>query len=1673
MLCALVPALPASAAPNFSGGRGTESNPYQITTLADLEALRDHVNSKNDCKGQYFKLTTDIDMQKKSSEGEDGGTNGEPTQWEEPIGDWSTEKFNGAFDGGGHTISGLYVSLYTDSVGLFGYIGSSGTIKNLTVSGSVAGGSRVGGIAVSNRGLITNCTNECTVSGSSYYVAGIVADNDGGRVEHCHNNGAVGGSGYEMGGIVGINTGGSIEYCDNQGTINSSRDNDGKIGGICGESYDGGSIKNCDNNGAVNGTGDNIGGIVGQSRSGSIENCNNSGTVTGSSDNIGGIAGDSSGGNIENCHNSGAVSYTGSYKNNIGGIAGQNQDCSIKSCDNTGTVNGGSAFCVGGISGSSLNSGIENCYNTGTIGSGNEEVGGISGRTSNTTGSNNGSIIKNCYNTGAVNGTGSRIGGIAGESFGDTLTDSSIVENCYNVGAVSSAGSYIGGVVGQIIDIVGDKIRNSYYLDTCGAGGEGTQKTETGFRSGEITRLLQNGQSAQVWGQKLGDGADPYPVLTSDASKKVLKVTFSALGSANYDVRYANPNGTVTLPANPSDDTRAFERWSLTQDVSGETFDAKTPVKSDMTVYAVGQYKFGGDIDITLSDTYGYEAPITADLNDYIKYANEGITSEDKFAYSIASDENDTKATIEDGNTLSVPAGLSAGDYVITVTAHENEPQHSLMSVESYGTEDVTLTVKVSIAKAASSVTVEPTAADLTYSEAAQALVIAGEAEGGEMQYSTDGETYSPDIPTGTDADTYTVWYKVVGDGNHNDTEPQSVEVTIAKSEPTATVTSKALSYTGSAQELVTGTVTGGTLVYSMNKDGDYEETIPTAADAGNYTVWYKVIGDDNHKDTEPQSVTATIVRGAIEASVSGKSLSYTGGEQELVTGTVTGGTLMYSMSKDGEYEAKVPTAVNAGSYTIWYKVIGDDNHTDTEPQSVTASIAKIYPETTVTSKDLSYTGREQALVSGTVKGGTLVYSMNKDGEYEAKVPTAVNAGSYTVWYKVIGDANHNNTEPRSIDVTIIKVTATASVKANELVYKDREQYLVTGKTSDGTLLYSTSENGEYSEKIPTGKDVGDYTVWYKVIADDNHIDSEPQSITVSIRNIVGISIEKEPTNTTIIEGMPFDASGLKVMADCGDGDTFEARGYTLSGYDTSKVGEQTVTVTYAGKTAEFKITVEAKSMTSIELTHTPDKLTYYTGDKLDMTGMVITAFYNNNTSEFINNADCTVSGSTDTTGEQTVTVTYNGQTVKFTVTVLERPVQTQTVETPLIETADFYGGKRVIISCATDGANIYYTTDGSNPTAASNKYAAPIEFTESAEIKAVAVKSGMTDSAVSNKSVTVEKVAAPVASVTGEVEVGTSVKLLSTTPEAEIYYAIGDSVDEDNYKKYTGEIVITGSMKIRAIAAKRGYAMSDAVTFEYTVAPPEETSETNRALLDAGETMCKEGKTCYLPAYIYSESAIKDFRYTLSFDSDKFEYVGFEAGEDVPASAVSITTNENSVTVRGTVDGLTAAEACVLVFKTKSGVEVDDYLLPVEDIEINTVDDSLTDIWYLDGLISVIPADTSITASAFLSDAEDNLIEYAEDVKGDLTAWILAQTAEEMPEGEETIGCNLILAFYDVNGALVKVTTTEAEISGEMDFFEVPITILENTEIGDVKLMVWDNAGTMKPLMEDTPVIY
>ncbi len=98
----------------------------------------------------------------------------------------------------------------------------------------------------------------------------------------------------------------------------------------------------------------------------------------------------------------------------------------------------------------------------------------------------------------------------------------------------------------------------------------------------------------------------------------------------------------------------------------------------------------------------------------------------------------------------------------------------------------------------------------------------------------------------------------------------------------------KNLSYTGKSQELVTaGAASGGIMLYSL--DGEtYAAELPTATDPGEYTIYYKVVGDASHVDSEVQTVTATIVaKGNSINSASTASTARAGGSNLAKTGDV------------------------------------------------------------------------------------------------------------------------------------------------------------------------------------------------------------------------------------------------------------------------------------------------------------------------------------------------------------------------------------------------------------------------------------------------------------------------------------------------------------------------------------------------------------------------------------------------------------------------------------------------------------------------------------------------------------------------------------------------------------------------------------------------------------------
>lgn len=310
----------------------------------------------------------------------------------------------------------------------------------------------------------------------------------------------------------------------NAGILDSYFYGTSKVGGVCGNNYTG-TISNCYNTGSVSGIG-TAGGVSGYNYTGSITNCYNTGNVSGSSGFVGGVSGYNSKGTIINSYNAGSVSGL-EY---VGGVSGINYTGSITDCYNIGSVSG-SEGNVGGVNGYNDGGTITNSYNAGSVSGTERYVGGVSGY-------NDGGTITNCYNVGSVGGSG-YVGGVNGWNKG-------IITNCYNTGSVSGTGVNVGGVIGR--NESNASITNCYYDSTIYTGNaiganDGTTekvegKTTEQFKTGEVTYLLQNGQSEEIWGQTIG--TDTYPVLHGPKVYKSITYMGCNASSDVASVSYSN-----------------------------------------------------------------------------------------------------------------------------------------------------------------------------------------------------------------------------------------------------------------------------------------------------------------------------------------------------------------------------------------------------------------------------------------------------------------------------------------------------------------------------------------------------------------------------------------------------------------------------------------------------------------------------------------------------------------------------------------------------------------------------------------------------------------------------------------------------------------------------------------------------------------------------------------------------------------------------------------------------------------------------------------------------------------------------------------------------------------------------------------------------------------------------
>ena len=402
------------------------------------------------------------------------------------------------------------------------------------------------------------------------------------------------------------------------------------------------------------------------------------------------------------------------------------------------------------------------------------------------------------------------------------------------------------------------------------------------------------------------------------------------------------------------------------------------------------------------------------------------------------------------GNYYTGDALIKKGKLTLPINAVTTDQEGKIgevtVKVTTTNYEDITLTVNVSASNKIIPTAANVSATAITYGQPLSASKITGTmkdsitgaAVEGDFAWTDAQYTYKPA------AGPYEAEWKFTPSGSNAymyAATTGKVTVTVNKATMTATITQHtALTYDGTVQTAgvdISVTTADKTTIpaftYAATENGSYGSDIPTFIDAGEHTVYFRMTDPNGNHEVFSGSFAVTIDPKTVTAptiALTGDR-TYTGAEIRP-TVTVKDGDTEIPAS---EYTVTYSGNINAGTATV--TITDKDGGNYTVSGSTTFEIEKAASSCTAPAANtLTYNGTAQTLLTpGTATGGEMRYSLTENGAYSAAIPTGKNAGGYTVYYKVAGDANHNDTVPQSVTVTIGKaaVTVTAESKSSRV----------------------------------------------------------------------------------------------------------------------------------------------------------------------------------------------------------------------------------------------------------------------------------------------------------------------------------------------------------------------------------------------------------------------------------------------------------------------------------------------------------------------------------------------------------------------------------------------------------------------------------------------------------------
>ena len=411
----------------------------------------------------------------------------------------------------------------------------------------------------------------------------------------------------------------------------------------------------------------------------------------------------------------------------------------------------------------------------------------------------------------------------------------------------------------------------------------------------------------------------------------------------------------------------------------------------------------------------------------------------------------------------------------------------------------------------------------------------------------------------------------------------QSVDLKVNKADcqitpPTA---KENLVYTGKEQALITaGTAIGGTMQYCLTQDGTYSENVPTGKNTGSYTVWYQAIGDGNHNDSAPASVSVTIARQPVNVP-----------EEDATVFTYDGEKKTYTIAANDNYTVANAEQTNAGTYTVTVTLKDTENFvwndkTDAAkgytfviaPAKVTVTIkdksvyvgSKTAPDLSNPEKDKDYT------ISGLIGEDTLSGEVKL--KYDPATPDLTKVSDMTQ----ITD-NGSTLANSNYDVTYVdgKLTVTYRPSSGGSSSGSSTVKTETTKNDDGsTTKTETKKDGTVIETT-TGKDGS-------VTKTETKAETKPDGTKVETKNETetnkdGSKVESETRTETKKDGTVTESKTETITSK--DGTKSETKLETKTDKNGVTSGtETTKTTTANGSTGMTITTIEnGESKTAAE----------------------------------------------------------------------------------------------------------------------------------------------------------------------------------------------------------------------------------------------------------------------------------------------------------------------------------------------------------------------------------------------------------------------------------------------------------------------------------------------------------